>query len=546
MSKYVLGLDFGTDSVRVLLADGFKGTVIATSVQYYTRWQEGKYCNPGQSQFRHHPLDYIESLELATKEVLAQVSPVIRGNVAALSVATTGSTPVAINDKGLPLSLLPEFSENPNAMFILWKDHTANAEAAEINSLSRQWETDFTKYSGGIYSSEWFWSKLLHISRRDEKIFQQAFSWVELCDWIPALLTGNSNPVTMKRSRCAAGHKAMWHEEFGGLPSDEFLESLDKRLKGLRKRLYTDSFTSDVSAGTLSAYWSKQIGLPANVLVGVGALDAHIGAVGACIEPFTLVKVMGTSTCDMLMAPLNEYQDILVKGICGQVNGSIIPGMLGMEAGQSAFGDLYNWFQRLLEFPLKEILKQDELNIDIKTVSARILPALSEKASSLPLSEQDIVATDWINGRRTPDADLSLRGAINGLHLGSDAPGIFKALVEATAFGSKAIVERFKQEGIPIKKVIALGGIAKKSSFVMQTLADVLNVPIDEVRSEQACALGAAMYAATIAGIHPNIETAQQAMGSGFETTYFPVREKTIIYETLYQKYCRLGSLPFS
>jgi L-ribulokinase len=468
-------------------------------------------------------------------------------NVVGISVDTTGSTPVAVDEKGTPLALTPGFEENPNAMFVLWKDHTAVKEAAEINELAKKSDIDFTKYEGGIYSSEWFWAKLLHVTREDAGVYRAAYSWVEHCDWIPAVLTGNTNPKTLKRSRCAAGHKAMWHEAFGGLPSEEFLTQLDPMLSGLKDRLFKETFTCDVSAGTLSEEWAKKLGLSTNVVIGVGAFDAHLGAVGAQIEPYHLSKVMGTSTCDMLIAPLEEVGDKLVSGICGQVDGSIVPGMLGLEAGQSAFGDIYAWFRRLIEWPMQNILAESDL-IDedtkkklIDETSGKVIAKLSQEAEKIPIAESGIVALDWMNGRRTPDANQALKGAIIGLNLGSDAPRIFRALVEATAFGSKAINDRFISEGIRIDGVIALGGVAKKSKLVMQIVADVLDMPIKVARSEQACALGTAMAAAVAAGVYENLGEAQAKMGGGFEMEYHPIPENVEKYKDLYEKYNRLG-----
>ena len=536
--KYTIGLDYGTDSVRALLVDS-EGNEIATSVSYYQRWKDGQFCLPTESQFRQHPLDYLEGLESAIKGALAEVSADVIENIVGISVDTTGSTPVAVDQNGTPLALLPEFSQNPNGMFILWKDHTANAEAEEINTLAHSWSVDYTKYVGGIYSSEWFWAKILRTLRVDPSIREKSFSWVEHCDWISAVLTGNTNPLTLKRSRCAAGHKAMWHPEFEGLPSEEFLITLDPLLAGLRERLYSETYTSDQVMGTLSTEWASKLGLPDHVVIGVGAFDAHMGGVGAEIEPYSLVRVMGTSTCDMLIAPTEEVGHLLVKGICGQVDGSIVPGMLGMEAGQSAFGDVYAWFQKMLLGPVFELLENQE---EKEKLSEKLIPHLSKKASHLPLSENDPIALDWFNGRRTPDANHTLKGAIYGLNLGSNAAQIFKALVEATAFGSKAIVDRFISEGVPIKQVISIGGVAKKSDFVMQTLANVLDMPIKVASSDQACALGAAMNAATAAGIFNTINEAQNAMGSGFDATYYPEKDKVEIYKKMYQKYLAFGA----
>ena len=343
--KFVIGVDFGTDSVRSILVQADDGKTRASKVYWYPRWKEGKYCDPLNNQFRQHPKDHLEGLEFTIKGVVEEAG-VLPEQVVGIGVDTTGSSPMAVDSKGKPLALQAGFEENPNAMFVLWKDHTAVKEAAEINELARSWGgVDYTKYEGGVYSSEWFWAKILHVLRQDEKVREAAFSWVEHCDWIPAVLTGVTDPLKLKRSRCAAGHKAMWHPEFNGLPSEEFLTKLDPLLSGLRDRLYEDTYTSDVPAGNLSAEWAERLGLHTDVQIAVGAFDAHFGAVGAEIEPYTLSKVMGTSTCDMLIAPIKEVGDKVVNGICGQVDGSIIPGMMGLEAGQSAFGDIYAWYK---------------------------------------------------------------------------------------------------------------------------------------------------------------------------------------------------------
>lgn len=536
--KFVIGVDFGSDSVRSVVVNTKNGEITGTDVSYYPRWEEGKYCIPTESQFRQHPLDYIESMTTVIKNSLDQAGDEIRKNVVGISVDTTGSTPVAVDKNGTPLALTPGFEENPNAMFILWKDHTGNAEAEEINQLARKSDIDFTKYEGGIYSSEWFWAKILRTLRVDEKVREAAFSWVEHCDWISAELTGNTDPLKMKRSRCAAGHKAMWHEDFNGLPSEDFLTNLDPLLSGLRDRLFKKTYTSDEAMGTLSKAWAEKLGLNENVVIGVGAFDAHMGGIGAEIEAYSFVRVMGTSTCDMLVAPNDEMEGKLIPGICGQVDGSILPGMLGMEAGQSAYGDVYAWFARLITGPVAEILGQEQAG----KLQDSLIPYLADQAARLPLTENDPVALDWFNGRRTPDANHTLKGAIAGMNLGTDAPMVFKALVEATAFGSKAIVDRFLEQQVPIKQVIAIGGVAQKSAFVMQTLADVLNMPIKVAASDQTCALGAAMCAATAAGVFEKMEEAQKAMGAGFNKEYKPNADKHKVYLKLYDKYQKFGA----
>jgi L-ribulokinase len=544
--NYVIGVDYGTDSVRSLLINAADGSEIASAVFHYPRWKDGLYCHPAENRFRQHPLDYIEGLEQTILSCLSQTNPTAARHVRAISVDTTGSTPVAVDETGTPLGLLPAFRENPNALFILWKDHTAVKEAAEINAHATTFPTNYLRFVGGIYSSEWFWAKLLHILRSDDTVRKACYSWVEHCDWIPFLLTGGRNVREMRRSVCAAGHKALWAKDFGptqavgtpspgGLPPDDFFATLDPLLKGFTSRLFTETYTSDQPAGTLSPEWATRLGLPNSVIVGVGAFDAHMGAVGGQIEPYHLSKVMGTSTCDMLVAPLDEMKDRLVKGICGQVPGSVIPGMMGMEAGQSAFGDAYAWFRNLLAWPLQQLLPDQPDLID------KIIPVLSGHAADLKPSPDDPLALDWLNGRRTPDANQLLKGAITGLSLGTDAPLVFHAIAEATCFGAKSIVDRFISEGIPVKGLIGLGGVARKSPFIMQMMADIMDRPIRIHASEQTCALGAAMFAATAAGLYPKVEAAMSAIGQGFDATYTPNPGRTNLYADRYLQYKALG-----
>ena len=334
----------------------------------------------------------------------------------------------------------------------------------------------------------------------------------------------------------------MWHEDFNGLPDEEFLVKLDPVLAGLRDRLFSSTYTCDVPAGTITREWADKLGLPPDVKIGAGAFDAHLGAVGGEIKPYQLVKVMGTSTCDMMVSPGDEAGDKLVAGICGQVDGSIVPGMLGLEAGQSAFGDVYAWFGNLLMWPVNEIISgmtwlDGKVRERIRKETAeKMIAELSKKAEAISGNETALIALDWLNGRRTPDANQALKGAIAGLSLGSDAPRIFKALVEATAFGSRMINERFISEGVRIDGVIAIGGVAKKNPFVMQIVADVLNMPIKVASSDQTCALGSAMAASVVAGIHKDIPSAQKAMGGGFEKEYKPDPVRAKKYDELYRK----------
>jgi L-ribulokinase len=545
--SFVIGVDYGTDSVRSVIVDASNGQEISSSVFFYPRWRDGLFCNPVKNQFRQHPLDYIEGLEQSIKKCLQGAGESVRKNIKGISIDTTGSTPVAVDKAGTPLALTPGFENNPNGMFVLWKDHTSTVEATEINQHAQQFDVNYLQYVGGIYSSEWFWAKMLHILREDEAVRKAGYSWVEHCDWIPFLLTGGNEVTKLKRGVCSAGHKALWAKEFDGLPPDEFFSSLDPLLKGITDRLFKDTYTSDKAAGKLSREWAERLGLSTEVLIGIGAFDCHMGAVGGQIEPYYLSKVMGTSTCDMMVIPADEVGSKLVKGICGQVDGSIIPGMIGLEAGQSAFGDTYAWYKNLLSWPLQNLLHTstlitpdiaEKLKIEI---GDKIISSLSQEASKLSFDEHDELAVDWLNGRRTPDADQLLKGAMTGLNLGSDAPRLFKAWVEATCFGAKAIVDRFNDEGIPVKGLIGLGGVARKAPYVMQVMADVMNKPIRIHKSEQTCAIGAAMFAATVAGIYPTVTEAMNAMGQGFDMEFKPSHTQVDLYQQRYRKYKELG-----
>jgi L-ribulokinase len=545
--SWVIGIDFGTDSVRTIITDAFSGQETASSLFHYPRWKAGLYCKPSANQFRQHPLDYLEGLEQGILACLQQVPFEIRKNIKGIGIDTTGSSPVAVDKNGTPLSLLPEFAENPNAMFVLWKDHTAVKESGEINRHAEKFPVNYLQYVGGIYSSEWYWAKLLHTLRADEQVRNACSSWVEHCDWIPFILTGGNDIKQIKRGVCSAGHKALWSASFGGFPPEEFFSSLDPLLAGFVSRLNPQVFTADQIAGTLSPAWAAKFGLAEHVVVAVGAFDAHMGAVGGQIEPYYLSKVMGTSTCDMLVAPRADMEGKLVKGICGQVDGSVIPGMIGMEAGQSAFGDAYAWFKNLISWPLRmhygaqTAVSNPKLDDFIDQTLQGIFPALSREAGKIPVTENSELALDWFNGRRTPDANQRLKGVITGINLASDAPEIFRAVAESTCFGAKAIVERFVSEGILVKGLIGLGGVAKKSPFIMQMMSDITGMPIRIHRSEQTCALGAAMFAATAAGIHKNVEEAMVQMGTGFERTYSPEKKMEGLYEKRFLQYKKIG-----
>lgn len=536
--KYVIGLDFGTDSCRALIVDTDNGHEMATGVSFYPRWKAGLYCDAGKNRYRQHPMDYIESMTEAVHKALSYLKEEEIASICGLCFDTTGSTPALTDCTGMPLAMRPEFSEDPDAMFILWKDHTAVREAEQINALIKDRNLDYLLYEGGTYSSEWVWSKVLHIINTNVDIRKATYAWVEHCDWMTGLVTGNTVPEKIFRSRCSAGHKAMWHSSWS-LPSCEILSELNPVLADIREHLFTETYTSDTKAGELTSQWATKLGLPEGIAVAVGALDAHMGAVGASVAPGVLTRIIGTSTCDIMVASESEIGERCIKGICGQVDGSVLPGFIGLEAGQSAFGDIYAWFKKLLAWPLKNI-PQGEAR---QKVLDDMLAELTREAEAIEPTENSIVALDWMNGRRTPYADQNVKGVIAGLTLGSSAPEVFRALVESTAFGSRRIVEHMKEQGLRIDSVNAIGGISKKAPFVMQTLADVLNMPIRVVRSEQTCALGAAMFAAVAAEIYLDIGEATRHMGSDIETEYQPNEKYSLVYETLYKKYLELAKL---
>ena len=553
--KYLLGLDFGTESVRVYIVNQ-EGEEISSYVHEYSRFAEGLFCDAKEKRFRQHPLDYQEGLELAVKKALREAAAKehdrnIGQKVVGIGVDTTGSTPCPVDINGTPLALSTDFKDDPNAMFHLWKDHTATEEAALINDVAHgktdKWKgIDYTSFSGTVYSSEWFWSKILHTLKHSDQGFRDAaYSWVEHCDWITRMLTGNTKPETMMRGRTASGHKAMWNELWQGLPSEEFLVAVDPLLAGLRQRLYTDTYTSDKPVGKLSPEWAQKLGLNEDAVVAVGSFDAHMGAVGAGIKKGTLVKIMGTSTCDMMIAPYDlmrpQGQETLIEGICGQVDGSITPGYIGLEAGQSAVGDVFAWFRNLLIEGARIGLREEGIRRlgkqRLENLKTAIYQEMARKGKKLDVMDSAIpLVLDWLNGRRTPYANQELTGAMWNVALGTDAPRFFRGLVEGTAYGSKMIVDQFKRYDLSVEEVNACGGLSR-IPYVAQITSDVMGVPIRVARSGQTCALGATMFAAVAAGLYPDIQTAQRRMSSGFLRTYRPNMDNHALYTQLFEQY---------
>lgn len=542
---FTLGADFGSDSVRVVILDASNGKVAGSYVSYYKRWGKKLYCNDKINQFRQHPLDYIESLTEAVNKSLEEANKTckdIKEKIRGICIDTTGSTPCLCDKDGMPLSMSEKFKEDPDAMFILWKDHTSVREAEEINRVAHSNDIDYTKYLGGVYSSEWFWAKTLHIIRKNKKVKEKVWTVIEHCDWITALLCGNTNPNTIKRSRCAAGHKCMWHKSWNGYPPREFFDKFDSKLGDIRETLGNETYSTETIEGYLTKEWADKLGLKENILVCVGAYDSHIGAVGGLVDVGVLVKSIGTSTCDVTIGniPKEGETEKAVKGICGQVDSSVLDGYIGYEAGQSAYGDYYSWFRNLLTWTYKNISKNTKEENEI--FEKKILAELEKEASKIITTEDSPVATDWINGRRTPFANQNLKATIFGMYLGIDAPMFIKMLLESTAYGAKAIIECFEDGGIEIKKIMAIGGVARKSKLGMQILADVTNREIYVTKDDQAPAIGAAVFAAKAYGLYDNVFEAQKSISAGIERVHKPIKENVKIYERLYKKYKEIGN----
>ncbi len=529
-NSFAIGVDYGTSSVRALVVDVASGEEISTAVWTYAHGTDGVITDDRDPNLaRQHPADYIEGFYRTVAEAVrtASGSPGFAPDrVVGIGIDTTGSTPMPVNADGTPLAMLPEFGGEPAAMAWLWKDHTSHAEAAEITRAATEAELPYLAKCGGTYSSEWYWSKALKCERSSPRVAQAAYSWVELCDFVPGFVTGRSNPEEMSRSICAAGHKAMFHRSWDGLPSAAFLESLSPGFSRFRRRFATAAVASDRLAGRLTAEVAARTGLPAGVPVAVGAFDAHMGAVGAGIGPGTLVKIMGTSTCDCMVAPMNRpLPDI--PGVCGIVPESILPGMHGVEAGQSAVGDIFNWF-------VQEIAGAS--GQEAAATHAR----LTQGAARLRAGESGLVALDWHNGNRTVLVDPLLTGAIIGQTLRTTQAEMYRALIEATAFGALKIIERIEQYGVKIERIVNCGGIPEKNPLVMQIYADICNRPMFLSRSAQTCALGAAIFGSVVGGAHASVLDAQKAM-TGFKQAVFrPSAGSAEVYRRLFGIYTSL------
>jgi L-ribulokinase len=527
-SRYSIGLDYGTNSVRALIVDISNGREVGTAVWNYELGTEGVILSRNPNLARQHPADYLKGAEISMRKALSQAKRYVRGfqphQVIGIGVDTTGSTPLPVDRDGHPLAFHKKFAKNHAAMAWLWKDHTGIAEAEEITALARKIRPEYLAKCGGTYSSEWFFSKILHCRRTAAEVFDSSYLWVEIADWIPAALTGTEHPDQLTVGVCAAGHKAMYSDSWGGYPDAEFLAQLDPKLAELRSHLRSKAHTVDRAVGRLTEGWAERTGLPSGIPVAVGAFDAHLGGIGSGIAPGTLVKIIGTSTCDMMVVP-NSKPLADIPGLCGIVDGSVLPGYFGLEAGQSAVGDVFNWFVNYVQ-PARKAAGSHE--------------ALSAAAARIRPGESGMLALDWNNGNRTVLVDQRLTGLLMGQTLYTTSAEIYRALIEATAYGALTIINRFEEYGVKVKQVVNCGGIAEKSPLVMQIYADVTGLPMKVSRSAQTCALGAAIAGAVVAGAYPSCEAAQKKMTGLKPHVFRPSLAAHSVYKELYPLYRQL------
>lgn len=540
----VVGVDFGSDSVRALVVDAASGEILANAVAGYPRWKKGLYCDAERRQFRQHPLDYIEAFTACVTEVCQK--PGLRDRIKAISVDTTGSTVCPTDGRGVPLALLPEFEQEPGAMFYLWKDHTATAEAAEISQAFSGAETNYTRFMGP-YSSEWYWAKILHAVRNYDFIREKAEGWVEHCDYMANLLCGRTEPEKQYRCACAAGHKAYWHSTWGGLPSDACLNSLDPYLVQIKNTWVAPPEGCTQILGSITGEWAEKLGLPKTVLIVGGSFDAHAGAVGAGVCPGTMVVNIGTSAVNMLVEKAENLPEETFAHIAGCAENSIIPGYVGVETSQACYGDSFAWLKRLLLWPVRSILAQSDLISThqkaklAEQMENNIFSSLQKEAEHL--GDEGIPLTlDWLNGRRYPCNRDDAFSVMEGINISAGAPELYRSLVEAAAFGQRLLFEQLRLRNIRIERIVAVGGIAQKSAYAMQVLCDALQFPVSISPVEQACAFGAAIYAATAFGAHPDIVSAQKAMCRPCVKTYIPDKSRAAYYDRRFAEYLALAA----
>lgn len=523
---FTLGIDYGTNSVRALVVRCSDGKEFGTHVVDYPSGTQGVLLDRRDHNLaRQHPGDYLFGLERSVRGALAAAKKkpgFDPARVVGIGVDSTGSSPIPVDRKNTPLALQAKWRKNLNAQCWLWKDHTGWREAARITELAAKHRPQYIAKCGNTYSSEWFWSKIWHCLQTDRAVFDAAYSWVELADWVPAVLAGVTDPRAVKRGVCAAGHKALYCDEWNGLPDKKFLRLLDPKLAALRDRLYDVAHDASEAAGSLTAQWAKKLGLRVGIPIAMGEFDVHYGAIGCGVREGTLVKVIGTSTCDCgVVSATKRVPDI--PGICGIVKGAILPGYFGIEAGQSAVGDIFKWWVEV-----------------VCAGDAALHTRLSQQAEKLRPGETGLLALDWNNGNRTILVDPLLSGLLLGQTLHTTRAEIYRALIEATAFGARAIIERIREYGVPVKRVVCAGGIAEKNPLLMQIYADVTGCTMQVSGSSQACALGSAIAASVLAGAQKSFDSARRTMTSIQKKEYRPIRENRKVYDQLYGLYRQL------
>jgi len=520
MSKIVIGVDFGSDSVRAIAVDTAVGRTLASVAKEYPRWKEGRYCDPAESRFRQHPLDHLECLQTVIPALMTEID---RRSVVGLGIDTTACTMAPADRAGTPLALLPDFADNPDAMFVLWKDHTSTREAQRITEIAQHQACNYTQFCGLSYSAECFFSKVLHLLETNERIRRAAFTFVDQADWLTGLLTGCTDPFRMKWNVGSAGHKALWTRQWNGLPPEDFFRQISPLLSGIRERVYPvgQVTPTELPAGRISPEWADKLGLPPTVILSTGMMDGLSGVTGCGIRPGRAARLLGTSASDLIITPRLAAP---LPGVSSQMDDSLWTGMTTIELGQSAFGDIYAWFKRFMSYGGE--VSWERLNAE---------------AEAVPPGSGGMIAVDWFNGRRSPDGNQAVRGALAGLSLGSTPPMVFRALIEATAFGSRRNFDHVAAHGVEINEIVAAGGIARKSPLVMQICADVVNRPIGIIDAEEISALGAAVYASVACGVFADLASASEAMAGRCGQIYRPDPTRTALYDRFYEKYLCLG-----
>lgn len=527
MKQYVIGIDYGTLSGRTVLVNLETGEEVAEATRPYTHGVMDETLPCGKklpaNYALQHPNDYLEVLRTTVPAVLAQAG-VSADKVAGLGIDFTACTVLPIDQSGTPLCMKSEYEQEPHAYVKLWKHHAAQPEADEITALAEKRQEKWLSIYGGKISSEWALPKILQVLREAPEIYAAADRFIEAADWLSLMLTD-----TETHSAVFAGYKGLWNAE-SGYPSDDFMTALDKRLHGIvGTKLSENVLGMDQTAGVLSANGAALTGLLEGTPLSLPMIDAHAAMPALNItDDGDLMMIVGTSTCHIL----NAAEGKNVEGICGYVKDGVIPGIYTYEAGQAAVGDIFDWFVKN-GVPAAYEKEAQEKGINLHKL-------LREKASRLKVGESRLLALDWLNGNRSILVNANLTGLILGLTLQTKPEEIYRALIEATAYGTRVIVEQYEQNGIHLNSICAAGGIAQKDEMMMQIYADVLGREIRIAGSTQAGALGSAIYASVAAGIYPDVKAAAKKLSKADLKVYVPNQENHRIYSKLYAEYKKL------